>query len=430
MTLSWSMARPHDAVVVGAGPAGLSAAAEIAATATCLLIEQGRRHTARDRDAPEDILSGVGGAGLFSDGKHSFFPSATELWRLPDRARLERAYERTRALLAAHGVLAPPFPREELAPAPSMEGGAGWRLKEYPSMYASLGERMACIRELYARSGGPPRIEARVVGARRIPSPSGPMIELTVEQGGDLLEIQARRLVVATGRLSPLWTRSWLTNLGVAWSFRRLELGVRIETRADSPLFARLQGIDPKLILRQDEPPFEIRTFCVCRDGEVVLGSTCNMHAFSGRGDGPRTGRSNLGLLVRTSDPALSRAIEGRLLAPGGAPLRASLLGVLRERGRRGGLAATFGEEGAALILRALDRFIEHAPELAGDPSATLYAPCIEGVGDYPVDDGDLGIAPGVWMAGDLCGRFRGIVASMISGRYVGGAVAPGKAPG
>jgi len=42
----------------------------------------------------------------------------------------------------------------------------------------------------------------------------------------------------------------------------------------------------------------------------------------------------------------------------------------------------------------------------------------------YPVATDDLVLAPGVLVAGDACGRFRGLVASMASGRYVGSALA------
>jgi hypothetical protein len=47
---------------------------------------------ARDRYNARDNVSGVGGAGLFSDGKFSLFPAAERLWTLPDRARVLRAY--------------------------------------------------------------------------------------------------------------------------------------------------------------------------------------------------------------------------------------------------------------------------------------------------------------------------------------------------
>src|SRR5262245_31573660 len=99
--------RAFDAVVVGAGPAGLSAAAELAAAgAACLIVDGGPPAHARRRDSPDDLLAGVGGAGLFSDGKHSFFPSASRLWTLPDPAVLARAFDATAALLARYGIAA------------------------------------------------------------------------------------------------------------------------------------------------------------------------------------------------------------------------------------------------------------------------------------------------------------------------------------
>ena len=36
----------------------------------------------RDRYNSKDCISGVGGAGLFSDGKFSFFPSGQNVWKL------------------------------------------------------------------------------------------------------------------------------------------------------------------------------------------------------------------------------------------------------------------------------------------------------------------------------------------------------------
>lgn len=387
--------------MIGAGPAGLSAAAELARAGRCLLLEQGGEHTARGRADPVDLLSGVGGAGLFSDGKHSFFPSASALWTLPDAPLFALAFAHTAALLGRHGVEAGPW----AAQAPARPPPGAWHFKPYPSRYMPLDRRMALIAEL---AGACERwTGARVLAASR----DGPWIRLGVAQDGVIRELQTRALIVATGRLSPLWIRPWLAALGVGFGFRRLEFGVRVEAGAGSPLFTRLQGVDPKLCFVETDRAIELRTFCTCRDGEVVRGEADGIVAYSGRADGPPSGRSNLGLLVRVCDEALARTIAPALFAasPGRFPLAAADLA---------SLTPMFGDAGAAAVLRGLERLYEWCPELRTQADATLYAPCIEGVGEYPLTDGGLQAAPGVWLAGDLCGRFRGIVAGMVSGRY------------
>lgn len=85
-----------DLVIVGAGPAGLAAAQGFASSRySVALVDGGKPVRARDRYAPSDMTRGHGGAGLFSDGKFSFFPSATELWMLPGTRELHGAYSWT-----------------------------------------------------------------------------------------------------------------------------------------------------------------------------------------------------------------------------------------------------------------------------------------------------------------------------------------------
>ena len=82
--------RPHarktdfDVIIVGAGPAGLFAAYHLCehSDLRVLIIEKGKgpfKRRCRINDyrecfkcKPCDILSGIGGAGLFSDGKLNF----------------------------------------------------------------------------------------------------------------------------------------------------------------------------------------------------------------------------------------------------------------------------------------------------------------------------------------------------------------------
>ena len=74
------MAKSYDVVIIGAGPAGIFTALELADTGLSILIlEKGldiRERIAlnRNRTAPAanrraNIVSGWGGAGAFSDGK-------------------------------------------------------------------------------------------------------------------------------------------------------------------------------------------------------------------------------------------------------------------------------------------------------------------------------------------------------------------------
>jgi uncharacterized FAD-dependent dehydrogenase len=382
-----------DAIVIGAGPAGLSAAAELAG-GSCLLVEAGPEARARDRASPIDLLAGVGGAGLFSDGKHSFFPSASALWQLP---RAADAFEATARWLRGYGVEAGAFPSE---PAPLVAPG-GWRAKSYPSIYVPLEARFRMIDELWRSEH---LAGARVVDAARDASE----IVITLDENGRRREKRARRLIVGAGRWSPRGIRGWLEKLGVRFAFRRMEWGVRLEAPADDPLFARLPGVDGKLLLV--EATHELRTFCTCRQGEVVLGEAYGLRAFSGRADGPPSGRSNFGLVVRSLDPALSDETAAALAASTPRTL------ALPECDARS-LESIFGARGAAAVAAALARFFAEYPPR--DPRAvTVHAPAIEGVGHYPVDDGALQLAPGVFVCGDAGGRFRGIVAAMVSGRY------------
>ena len=71
------MNKNYDFLIVGAGPAGMFAAYEIAKSKTkkgqkILLIDLGEKIENRK---PSQVMSGVGGAGTFSDGKIHFSPT-------------------------------------------------------------------------------------------------------------------------------------------------------------------------------------------------------------------------------------------------------------------------------------------------------------------------------------------------------------------
>ena len=349
-----------------------------------------------------DILSGVGGAGLFSDGKHSFFPASTQLWALPDRAALAHAYYET---LRAVRLSGPPFPESAAASTDDI----AWMLKRYPALYVSLEDRMRCITELYEACGERPWLEARVIDASRV---SG-LVVLDVHVGhGNLQTVATRALIVATGRLSPRWTKPWLIKLGASFAFRRVEVGVRLETVATH--LAALEGVDPKYsLIDRQQPGIRYLTFCMCRNGEIVEGNVCNLLAISGRADGPPTGRSSIGILARITDVSLARDIEAHTFAEHCGRLTMPLHHLTEHS-----LIPVFGPRGSAIVSRGVEHFVQAFA--INHEGTRIHAPCIEGVGDYPLSDRHLQVADNVFVAGDVSGRFRGIIASMVSGRYVG----------
>jgi hypothetical protein len=395
-----------ELVVLGAGPAGLSAgSAALERGVDCVVLERGGLASSRDRGRPEDLVSGVGGAGLYSDGKFSFAPSATALWDLEPKAALREAYEWAASQLGERGISPPRFPEN----GGKATSGANGALKPYPSQYLSLEERMRLVDSLAEGLG-----EKLIVGSTG--TLHGVGAGVLVETGSGPLSAGAA--VIATGRFGPLEAPAT-----VPTGFRRVEVGMRVEQDADS--FALDRGpfgdlLDPKWVRESPDGRFEWRTFCCCRDGEVVETCFDGLRTVSGRADGPKTGRSNFGLNVRFADVdegldalafALREARRPSLIIEASELLDAPEAGRVAER--LGGSAS-----GAlAAGLQALGEELGHSFR-----EATLHVPALEGVGYYPSVDDTLRVATSIWAAGDATGVFRGLVPALVSGRMAAAA--------
>jgi choline dehydrogenase-like flavoprotein len=110
------MDNKYDIVIVGMGPAGLAAASKLGGSGLKFaMIDASKGVYNRDRYDPDDATRGDGGAGLFSDGKFSFFPSASKLWSLPHNSNLKAAYDWACSVLGAAGLDTPPFPKDPSA---------------------------------------------------------------------------------------------------------------------------------------------------------------------------------------------------------------------------------------------------------------------------------------------------------------------------
>jgi uncharacterized protein len=408
----------YDVVIVGAGPAGL--AAGVAARqlgAQVLIIEQGKPLSLRSHFDRADVISGIGGAGLYSDGKFSFYPSATALWSVRPTQVLSAGYKWLGEILSAEGLITPAFPDIQYLDT-SLNGHL--RRKEYPSYYLPADRRtrilLALVKELTGSlwtSCGVGSIEPR----------SGDHVVIRGDSGQSLAE--ARRVVLALGRLGALTLQRSLTSKELI--FRRVELGIRIEQSADQFVFSGDRCLDPKLSGDKGNG-CSWRTFCCCRNGLVVFSSSIGLSSVSGRADCPPTGRSNVGLLIRFVNAsegmaAWRDALRGQ---PLGEPVVEPVRRVIDRSGRLRPdslIVETLGASTAWHLAQGLNDLTDFSGRTLEE--ASIYAPAIEGVGLYPCTGPDLKI-PGrpIFVAGDVTGIFRGLTAALVSGFVAGFAAA------
>ncbi|MEU4244955.1 FAD-binding protein [Actinoplanes sp. NPDC026619] len=409
-----------DVAIVGAGPAGLAAAHALTGTGLrTVLLDAGKPVWSRDRHVGTDVTRGIGGAGLFSDGKFSFYPSASQLWSLSDGDRLRAAYDWTSGVLREAGLDAAPFPE---SPEAYTAAAGEWVLKAYPSDYLSLDARLALTQRLVDAVDAEVRTETELVHAAY--AAGSDVFNLDVRGPGGDGALSARRLVLATGRFGPLR----LSELIGERVWRRLEVGFRIEQPAGLAFFADSDQLDPKLRFGDADGSVEWRTFCACRQGEAVMTETDGLWTVSGRADCPPTGRSNIGFNTRVLDEALAvRSLPHLLkaLADDANRFDEPLLGLLDGvPSTQAVLDRVYGEELCALMRRGVQHLVRRYPGVL-DERTRMVGPTLEGVGWYPTVDGRLRLrdAPAV-IAGDGCGLFRGIVAAMVSGHYAASGLA------
>ncbi|VBB17561.1 FAD-binding protein [Yasminevirus sp. GU-2018] len=460
-----------DVVVIGGGPAGLGTACALAMELplqtgsahsgrsyikrSFVVIDSGKRLFKRDRNNKRDIVTGIGGAGLFSDGKFSFFPSSSMLWRLPNRDVLRDAYMWYKRLLSNYNDSVPDFPDSLDAPTSVSKSGVAtensWHLKEYLSIYLSLEERYDLINRMVNIIGESNIMtETEIIDYTTNHKGEHVLTALTPdeENPGKTREIQivCRNIVVAGGRFWPMFSRTGQPNT----RFMRLEYGVRVQGSPDLSIFTETKIKDPKYKyesvkcsfdkidemkenccvnipsefikdVTQSSPGIEYRTFCCCRNGEVVVTEFNELETCSGRADCEPTKESNIGFNVRVKDPVTAALIgDTGFLKEGGTFTDVPMKTVLKlpTSSQSNIIEKHFGTEGAKHLVTGLKKLCERFPDLE---RATLSGPTLEGVGYYPETNDELRMRDqSVWVVGDACGKFRGITASVVSGYYVG----------
>lgn len=414
-------------LIVGAGPAGLFAAKELANSCDVTIIEQ-RNY--------------IGGSGLYSDGKMNFHPQIggdlTEFLSEEDSLKI---LEDIKQIFKDYGMT---------------ETGNDWeKLTELERRAATAGIKFIPIRQNHVGSDYLPKImnnfkidlEKKGVKFRL----NTKVLDLTSKDGRITAKTdkgieEADYIILSPGRVGSLWLIEIAKKLGLGMRFNPVDIGVRVETLNSilEEIVVDYQCWDPKFHIRTHHYDDDIRTFCVCPYGFVVK-EFYEEEIFGVNGHSMKDKKSvncNFALLVKTklTQPLENTTEYGRFVAKqtntlgGGKPIvqRVKDLKMNRrstwERIEKSYVTptlkdATPGDISMAYpyriiinILEALEKLENVIPGI-GSGSTLLYAPEIKFYSMRFETNKMLQTAlPNVFVAGDGGGVSRGITIAAATG--------------
>ncbi len=414
-------------VIVGAGPAGLFAANELAEKADVVVIES---------------RGYVGGSGLRSDGKLNFHPKiGGDLTEFMSEAEAEELLSYIEEILAGYGVKAF-INTEKLEKLEEKAAKAGIRF--IPIKQAHIGsDRLPGLMDRFRNDLEKKGVKFLLrTRAKDFIVRNGLVKGVITDK--DVLECDY--VLVAPGRIGSLWLMEMCRKYDIPMRHNPVDIGVRVEVPNDvmREIVYDYGCWDPKFHIYTPSYDDFVRTFCVCPSGFVVKESYgeglfgVNGHSMWGK----QSQNTNFAFIVRVAltEPLENTTEYGMRIAQlvntlgGGRPI-IQRLGDLKRRRRStwarisrshveptlkdvtpGDISMAYPSRILTDILEGLEALDRVIPGVYSN-STLLYAPEIKFYSMRIETDRSLRTTiPNMFVAGDGAGVSRGIVGAAATG--------------
>ncbi|WP_236626988.1 NAD(P)/FAD-dependent oxidoreductase [Palaeococcus pacificus] len=446
--------KEFDVVIIGAGPAGLFAAYELAEKSDfkVLVIDEGG--DIEQRMCPMDelgycvgckpchIMSGVGGAGGLSDGTVNLRPDIggdlTELTH-DENYSWQLIWEVDQILLK-HGAPQRIFKGNEDQIKEWEKRAAQAGVKFIPIIQRHIGsdhtkDVIKSIKDYLAEKGVKFMLWTRVEEFSKG--------EVVAKRGDSTFKIKAKYIIVAPGRGGAGWFHDVAQKIGLKSRHGPIDVGVRVEVPAIVMEEITSINHDPKFHIYTDTYDDFVRTFCTNPNGFVVeekYNSYIGVNGHSMRDK--KSNNTNFAFLTRIelTEPVEDTTAYGKSIAQlattigGGKPI-IQRLGDLR-RGRRstwsrirksdveptlrhvtpGDVAMALPHRVVTNIIEGLEKLDKVIPGVASDHTL-LYAPEIKYYAMRAEVNMDLETSiENIFAAGDGAGLSRDITNAAATG--------------
>ena len=445
----------YDVIIVGGGPAGLFASYYLSehSSKKILLIEKGKGPKRRNcpinsyheciKCKPCNILSGIGGAGLFSDGKLNYIYKLgkTDLSQFMPIQRAEELIDETEQIFNRFGMDGPVFPTD-------MD-----QAKEIRKRAKRYGIDLLIIKQKHLGSDRlPDHIAAMAdhIKSRGVAIHTSEEVKDVLIENGRAVGVTTNRrtyfapnIILAPGRAGADWVGDQAQKNGIGLRQRGIEVGIRVEVHND--IMQDLCDIiyDPTFFIQTAKYDDQTRTFCTNKGGFVALERysdfVCvNGHAYMNK----KSQNTNFAFLSKviltepvTDNQAYGESIGSLATLIGGGKPILQRFGDLK-RGRRstwhrirkgyieptmkdvvcGDIAMALPERILTNIIEGLEKLNCVVPGVANDETL-LYAPEIKFFATQVETSNDLETKmEGMYVAGDGPGVAGNIVSASATG--------------